>query len=598
MKLSRLYSNRPGTFAPVSFVDGLNVVLAEIRLPENKAKDTHNLGKTTLGRVIDFCLLSKRDPGFFLFKHADRFGGFVFFLEVELLDRSFVTVRRSVDGPTKLAFKRHHAPHSDFSDRPEGFWDHYGVPFDKAKDLLDGLLDLRDLKPYPYRKLVGYLLRSQDDFRDVFQLRKFAAAHADWKPFLARVLGFDAAAVASHYAKEEELAKKRIEEQHIRAELGGSVADLSKVEGLLLLKQKEAEKKQSLLDKFDFRQVDHQQTKTVVEELNVEVAKLNNERYCLSQNKRKIVEALDEGQILFSADEASRLFAEADVVFAGQIKKDFEQLIEFNRAITEERRAYLAEELEEVEAELARVNSQLVDLGKRRSASLSFLSGTDVFVKYRHVTDDLVTIRADIASFDRQRGFLKRLQDLRALIRGLFEEKTHLQTRIESDVEQQNTDKDSLFSSIRLYFSEIVEEVIARKALLSASPNEKGHLEFRAEILDDSGNTTSADRGFTYRKLLCVAFDLALARAHLKGRYPRFVFHDGVFESLDDRKKLNLLEVMRAYAEMGIQQVITVIRSDVPDSDGVKEEVFENAEVVLRLHDEDEAGRLFKMSPW
>lgn len=47
---------------------------------------------------------------------------------------------------------------------------------------------------------------------------------------------------------------------------------------------------------------------------------------------------MQEDQILFSPDEAQRLFGEAGVLFHGQIKKDFQQLITFNRAITEERR--------------------------------------------------------------------------------------------------------------------------------------------------------------------------------------------------------------------------------------------------------------------
>lgn len=65
MKLSRLYSNKPEQFEPVDFVAGLNVVMAEIRLPENRDKDTHNLGKTTLGRLLDFGFLAGRDPKFF-----------------------------------------------------------------------------------------------------------------------------------------------------------------------------------------------------------------------------------------------------------------------------------------------------------------------------------------------------------------------------------------------------------------------------------------------------------------------------------------------------------------------------------------------------
>jgi len=49
----------------------------------------------------------------------------------------------------------------------------------------------------------------------------------------------------------------------------------------------------------------------------------------------------------------------------------------------------------------------------------------------------------------------------------LGEEKGHLQSKIEQDVEQQNSDSTSLFSLIRTFFSEIVEEVIDRKALLT-----------------------------------------------------------------------------------------------------------------------------------
>jgi len=229
---------------------------------------------------------------------------------------------------------------------------------------------------------------------------------------------------------------------------------------------------------------------------------------------------------------------------------------------------------------------------------LSFLSETDVFGKYKQVSDEMVMLRADITSLERQRGFLHRLQELRTEVRALTEESRHLQTQIEADVEKQNSDQNSLFSAIRVFFSEIVEEVIDRKALLSVSPNQLGHLEFRAEILDESGNATSADLGHTYKKLLCIAFDLAILRAHLHNKFPRFVYHDGVFESLDDRKKENLLAVIRRYVELGLQPIITLIDSDLPARAADDEPVFSSDEVVIALHDEDEQGRLFKMKAW
>lgn len=598
MKLSRLYSNQPALFEPINFTTGLNVVLAEIRLPENKKKDTHNLGKTTLGRLLDFCLLSKRSPNFFLFKHLDLFKGFAFFLEIELLDGSFVTVQRTVKQATKISFKKHLVGKQDFTFLPRTHWDHVEVPFEKGKELLDGLLDLSGLKPWTYRKSLGFLLRTQADFRDVFQLQKFSSSkHIDWKPYLAHILGFNAALPESYYEKQAELSIHDARTATIEQALGGSIEDISKIEGMLLLKRKDAEKKQNLLDAFDFGASDKDKTKQLVEDLNERIAQLNARRYSLNQNKHKIRAALADAQILFDPADAERLFAEAGVLFAGQLKHDFEQLVDFNRAITEERHEYLLDERGEIDGELHLIGRELDDLGRRRSETLSFLSETDVFDKYKRVTDDLVNLKATIKSLENQRRSLQQLQALRSQSRLLEDEKERLRHCIEVDVEKRTTEE-GLFRSILLFFNEIVEEVIDHKALLTVATNKIGHLDFKAEILDESGNTTSADLGYTYRKLLCIAFDLAVLRAHLDQRFPRFVYEDGVFESLDDRKKESLLGVLRSYTEAGLQVIITLIDSDLPPTVQDAKPVFEGSEIVLLLHDENEGGRLFKMKGW
>ena len=67
----------------------------------------------------------------------------------------------------------------------------------------------------------------------------------------------------------------------------------------------------------------------------------------------------------------------------------------------------------------------------------------------------------------------------------------------------------------------------------------------------------------------------------------------GRIESLDDRKKTNLLDVLREYGSLGLQPIITAIDSDLPRKD-----FFQDFEVMLRLHDQGESGRLFKMPPW
>ena len=104
----------------------------------------------------------------------------------------------------------------------------------------------------------------------------------------------------------------------------------------------------------------------MVDGIDEQIATLNTKRYSLNQSRKKIIASLKEDQILFNPDEAQRLFQEAGIFFKRQIKKDFQQLIEFNKMITDERRVYLEEGRVEIEVELKRINTELNILGKKR----------------------------------------------------------------------------------------------------------------------------------------------------------------------------------------------------------------------------------------
>tara|TARA_R110001599_G_scaffold158086_1_gene344606 strand:+ start:8153 stop:9940 length:1788 start_codon:yes stop_codon:yes gene_type:complete len=595
MKLSKIYSNQPHRFTPIFFNDGLNVVLGEIRMKENLDRDTHNLGKSTLGKLIDFCLLKGRNPKFFLFEHLELFEEFEFFLEVELETGRFLTIKRAVATASKVSFKRHD-PRSSLFDSDSVDWDHEDLSFERAKQMLDSLLGWDFIKPWKFRNVIGYLLRSQEDYQDVFQLGKFSGKHSNWKPFLAQLVGFDGSAVQEHYAKEAELAQRISEENLLKRELGTSDLNESEIDGILFLKQQEAENKRSLVDAFDFREQDQVETTNVVEDVELEIAQLNQRRYTLQHNLQKIEAALSKDATLFDTESARILFQEAGILFEGQIKRDFDQLIDFNRAITDERRNYLEDERAELLEEVKAISERLDSLGLLRSNRLKHLSETKSFERYKQFSSDLVVLQADIASLERMKDALVRLNNLAVSIDALKDEEKRLESIVRAEVRGKSQSRDSRFSQIRLHFSNIVEAVIDRKALLSVSVNKEGHLEFSAHVLDESGNASSAGAGHTYLKLLCIAFDLAFVRAYLDRKFPQFVFHDGVFESLDDRKKENLIEVIRQYSALGIQAIITLIDSDLPVEPSSP--MFDDREIVLRLHDEGESGRLFKMPSW
>ncbi len=595
MRLVRLYSNQPNIFSPIAFNEGLSVVLAEIRRDQGKRKTVHNLGKSTVARLIDFCLLKGRHSSFFLFKHEDIFANFTFFLELQLGDGNYITVARSVDakGPVSILTSTVDVP--DATELEIDQWSHVGLGISPAKRLLDGLFGFSVISPYDYRDIMGYVLREQDDYSDVFHLRKFRGKHREWKPFLAHLLGFNAELTVELYDQVDEEEKLDQAIYHHQREAGtADNADVGKLDGIIAIRTRELDQFQSTLDTFDFSRADAEATEDLVEDIEEKIAAGNEEAYRLSQLLNRLNDSLNEDAILFSPSQTEKLFAEAGVAFPDQLKKDFEQLIEFNRAISQERRDYLLEQRTETEERLQALTPELESLQRERARLFEFLDGSDTIEKYKEVSNQVISIRADIASLDRQREALSQIVHLRQEKRQVQERRNHLQTAIEQDVLVQSETAGNRYREIQQYFDEIVHDVLDEHALLSVTVASTGSLEFSAEIVDSTGSETSAGRGFTFKKLLCIAFDLAVLRTYLGQQFPRFSFHDGVFESLEPRAKRRLISVLRQYADLGLQPVITTLDSDLPEAISSSPDAIETSEVVCTLHDDGAEGRLFR----
>lgn len=598
MKLRRLYSNQPSIFAPIEFNQGLSAVLAEIRVPGNQMLDTHNLGKTTVGELIDFCLLKGKSSSFFLFKHADRFAEFTFFLEVQLADDAYLTIARPVDPGSKVSFLRSDLPVDDAALTDTADWDHVGLAFNRAKTLLNGILGFERLQPWPFRKLVGYLIRSQRDYLDVFQLGKFSGKHQDWKPFVAHLLGLRAQPVIELYAKREELSAAENRLSELTREWGGEDVDVSLIDGLIAVKRREVDAKTKVLESFKFGEEDRRRTVEVVEQTEAEISSLNEEVYRLTQLITRIEESLGEQQVLFKPAEAERLFADAGIAFGEQIKRDYEQLIAFNHAITAERSEALLVQQRQATARVDVITSDLKKLNQSRTESLEFLRESDSLAKFRDLSREVSGDEAELATLDARRNAASRLMELRREKRELSEECGRLITTVEAEIEAVSKDESSRFAQLRRFFTEIVHEVLGQDAVLAIRMNNAGGLDFTAEFIGDSGTATSGDHGTSYKKLLCIAFDLALLRSNLDVPFPRFVYHDGALEQLEPRKRERLIGVFRNYADLGIQPIISLLNTDLPSPVGASADTLMMDEVVSLLHDEGDDGRLFRMPPW
>jgi uncharacterized protein YydD (DUF2326 family) len=598
MKLSRLYSNQPAVFESLEFRDGLCAVLAEIRVPANRLLDTHNLGKTTVGELIDYCLLKGKSKDFFLFKHEARFAEFTFYLEIQLPTGEYLTIARPVVPGSRVDLMRSETSIPDVTTMGDAEWNHVGLPFVRARMLLDGIIGIDALKPWGFRKLVGYLIRSQSDYMDVFQLGKFSGKHQDWKPFVALLVGLEAQPVIDLYDKREELNTAETRLSTLTREWGGDDVDASVIDGLISVKRRDIAAKTEVLDSFSFGEEDQRVTATVVQDTEVRIAALNEESYKIAQLSERIDESLKDQQVVFKPSDAEALFREAGVAFGDQLKRDYEQLIAFNRAITKERREALEEQRHEIAARLSDIEDELATKNSERARSLGFLRESDSLVKYKELSRELSGLQAELNTLEARRAAASRLIELRREQRVLSEEYGHLETLVESQIEAVSKNDESRFGHLRRYFTEIIFDVLGQNAIIAIRMNNAGGLEFTAEFIGDSGTATSGDRGTSYKKLMCIAFDLAMLRTYLDVPFPRFVYHDGALEQLDPRKREKLIGVFRQYAELGLQPIISLLDSDLPLPLGSGKTTLDSTEVVATLHDEGEDGRLFVMPAW
>ncbi|ELP6122765.1 DUF2326 domain-containing protein [Vibrio vulnificus] len=595
MKISKIYSNKPSIFEPIEFSEGFNVIIGEIRLPENKDRDSHNLGKSKLAELIDFGFLKKRHKETFLFKHFDIFSEFVFYFEFKLNDGSFLTVRRSVEKNTQIYLKRHAQGLQDFSFLADSGWDYEKLTFTNARLLMDSFLNLTSIIPWDYRMTVNYALRNQDDFNDIFQLKKFGPRHIAWKPYVGHTLGFDANNLTENYELKASIDKLTAKIAELQKEIGDYQGDEEEMlQDALATKLQYAKTLQSQLDQFNFDEADAKAVVELSEDIDNEIEELNRVRYYLTSNIKKLRRAQQKKPTSFDIRKTEKLFEEAGILLGAQIKKSYEELLEFSRKITTERAGFVKQQMSDLEKQLLDVSAQLTELNAKKSQKVSFLTSTDTFEKYKEASNHLLLINTEINAIKRKLEISEQMKSKQEEFRQLSKKKDNVIEKIRVNRDLVMKSQDSVYKTIKDNFSYFVKQVLDKDGRISTEQNKEGNLVYRAGFVDDNFSYTSETDGHSYKKILCMGYDLAVNLAYQGQNFARFIYHDGGLETLDSRKKIEFLKYARSIPELhGSQYILTVIDSDLPE--GVE---FTEDEVALRLHDDGDDGLLFKMPSW
>jgi len=586
MKLSQLYANK--NFKKIVFNDGLNLVVARVTKALDAGKDSHCLGKTTLIEVLDFMLLSRNEKENLFAKHKNKFSNYEFYLEILLNTGKYLTIKRTVQNANKIAFKQTDVK-SDLINNQK--WDHAAVAFDQAKKLLNEYLSFDVLTTdWTYRKSVSYFLRSQKDYSDVCQLDKFKGKHKDWKPFVFNLLGFNSRLLKEKYEEEERLGKLNTDIQNAKKDFSVDPKDIDKIRGAIYLKNEEKRELQEKVDRFNFYQQERNLNRELVEDIEQRIAVLNTSEYNLNYTLEKTRQSLSQN-MTFDIEQLKQLYEEAGIYFTEQIVKDYKALENFNRKITAERNKYLHEKIESLSNELIKVRASLFEYDQKRSDVLSVLQDKDSFRKFKTFQGELSKIEGELLRLeDKLKGVDK--------ITGYMNDKSDVQRNLETitkKIKTQILKGNEIYSDIRKLYGNIFKCIVNTPVIVFIEQNKLGNIEFRTDVTQDNEiDITAEGQGNTYRKMLCVTFDLSVLGAYSRRSFYRFVYHDGVYEGLDNRIKTNFIELVRRFcSEYNIQYIFSAIEHDIPPNmlAGFSEE-----EICLKLDDSGDNGKLFEFS--
>jgi len=596
MKLSKLYTNQPN-FKNIQFNSGFNVIYADVKTKDDK-RNSHCLGKSLLIDLIDFLLLKKVDKKNPLYKTTSEIGDsifndYIFYLEIMLNSGKYLTIQRSVANNSKIAFKLNETSVENFI--PPADWD-LELPFDKAKKQLSEYLSFEFFvnKKYDYRKAINYCLRKQVDYQDIYRLVKFKSGKDSyWKPFMFDLLGFDGNLLEEKYEKEAKISEI---ERFIRAEekdFDIQRDEKDEIEGLILIKEKEKAELIRELDSFNFYRQDKENIHRLVDDIEQKISELNTDLYNIDFEINRLKKSI-KNRFAFDLKKVEAVFNGAKIYFSEQLKKDYNDLLEFNSKLTIERNRLLRETLKTRSEEQESLRKQLQELNEQKAELLSFIQDTDVFKKFKNYQKKVVEAESEILSL---RSKLNAIDLIGSKEKQIKTYQTELESVIDKiKAELDNPSENKIYTEIRTVFSDYYKRILDETAILSLKLNKSDNIDFNEPKVQNktTKQMTQQGDGFTYTKLFCVCFDLALLTTYRSQSFFRFVYHDDVFANQDNRPKLKLLSLIKELCDRyGIQYIFTIIKDEVPYDKENQPVEFSDEEIILELHDKDETGTLF-----
>lgn len=540
------------SFETVHFTPGFNVVLAD-RTQESTRKDSRNgLGKSTLIEIIHFGLGSELRKGESVL--VEPLKGWTFTIELEL-NKSIVTVSRNTATPKTVTLEGHFGdwPIKPKHDKKQNL---HSLSLKEWTAVLGYFMFRVPVEGFPYgyaprfRSLIPYFVRrGRDAFSIAFEHHR---KQLEWDKQINNAFLLDLAwEDASEWQRLRD-TKKHLDNLRSASKAGifreffGSLGEL---EAEKIRLETTIEQNRIGLDTFNvhpqYRELDQEALR-----LTQEIHALSNRRF---QDERRLAyyeASLTEEQEP-DASSVMQLYQEAGVALPGTVTRRLEEVQNFHQMVIENRKAFLAQEMEVLRRSIAATDNEMRGKGDARAKLMTILKTHGPWEEYsqlqqRH-SEAVGRLQVLIDQIERIKTFEEGRSALRI-------ETEMLRTKARQDYAARSSQRQRAVQ----IFNANSEFLYEAPGNLVIDVTDSGY-KFNIEI------QRSGSGGVGNMKVFC--YDLLLAELwSQKPQSPGFLIHDStIFDGVDERQRANsLILAARKSQECGFQYICTMNTDAIP----------------------------------
>lgn len=577
--LRRLSADDP-RFRSLDFAPGLNILVADTTEMSGEKDSRNGTGKSSTVELLHFLLGARVDKKGLAARKALKDIEFSLELDWPEATGGRLIVSRTGARPETVMLD------TNVESDSEAIFDHSGpaeIPMARWTKLIEAnLFGLKgDHQGLSGRTMLSFLIRRISSHAFNTATRTYTQQpEADAAANLAYLLGLDWKLASGYREISAREATRRQLRQAVNDPVWGRiVGSTSELRGQITVAEEDMRRLQEQIKAF--RVVPQfEELKRRADEIDGCIRSLNSrdaiDRRNLTDLRASVSETTD-GDVRY----LEPVYQELGVLLGDQVRRRFDDVKGFHESIVRNRRRYLAEEIESIEARLTARAAERETLGVELQRVLRTLDEGGALEALTALQQALAQKQASVEAL---RHRYDAAQMLEASALEIKAKRVDLQRALKNDLGERARQT----GEATVLFSEFAQRLYG--------PGRQAFLEFDAgpsslkivPHVDSDGS-----RGIGNMVIFC--FDLTMAVvAHRHGRGPDFLVHDShLFDGVDDRQLRDALELAAEVAAREGMQYIATLNSD--DLEKAERKGFDPSgkALAVRLKDEYEDGGLF-----